>query len=156
MKKRFLIITVVVIAILAVVSAFAVNQFSFNQHMYPQDAIHEDSNLTVRGIVTSIEENYKAWGWDYHIYRFYIQLNITEIVWIKEDLAGSITYSTEDNTISDRNVIGIGYDNLDNPQLVAGQTVECKGHYISVTDLPGSFKLNVAPSINGSFVKAET
>jgi|PlaIllAssembly_1097288.scaffolds.fasta_scaffold1141721_1 hypothetical protein len=156
MKKRFLIITVVVIAILAVVSAFAVNQFSFNQHMYPQDAIHEDSNLTVRGIVTSIEENYKAWGWDYHIYRFYIQLNITEIVWIKEDLAGSITYSTEDNTISDRNVIGIGYDNLDNPQLVTGQTVECKGHYISVTDLPGSFKLNVAPSINGSFVKAET
>ena len=123
--------------------------------MYPQDALHEDSNLTVRGIVTSIEENYTAWGRGYHIYRFYIQLNITEIVWIKEDLAGWIEYSTDNNTTNGWNSICIGYDNLDNPYLVIGQIVECKGHYISVADLPGSFKITVAPSVNDSCLKSQ-
>ncbi len=153
MRKNFLIITIAIIAVLTIVLASAINQELVSKHMYPQDAIHEDSNLTVRGIVTSIEENYKAYGWDYHIYRFYIRLNITEIVWIKEDLASWIEYSTENNTINDGNSIGVGYDNLDNPNLFIGQTVECKGHYISVTDLPGSFKINVAPSINESYLQ---
>jgi len=153
MRKRFLIIAIAVIAVLTIVLAFVINQELVSKHMYPQDALHEDSNLAVRGIVTSIEENYKAYGWDYHIFRFYIRLNITEILWIKDDLASWIDYSTENNTINDRNSIGIGYDNLDNPNLFIGQTVECKGHYISVTDLPGSFKINIAPTINGSYLQ---
>jgi len=153
MRKRFLIIVIAVIAVLTIVLAFVINQELVNKHMYPQDAPHEDSNLAVRGIVTSIQVNYKAYGWDYHIYRIYLLLNITEIVWIKEDLASWIEYSTENNTINGRNSIGIGYDNLDNPNLFIGQTVECKGHYISVTDLPGSFKINIAPTINGSYLQ---
>ncbi|MCW4044795.1 MAG: hypothetical protein NWE94_04685 [Candidatus Bathyarchaeota archaeon] len=155
MRKRFLIATIAIIAVLTIAVAFLVNQELISKHMYPQDALHEDSNLTVRGIVTSIEENYKAWGWEYHIYRFYIQLNITEIVWIREDLSDWIEYSADKNTIKGWNSIGVGYDNLDNPQLIIGQIVECKGHYIPVTDLPGSFKITIAPSVNDSYLKSQ-
>lgn len=155
MRRRFLVATIAVVAVLTIFGAFVINQELVSRHMYPRDALHEDSNLTIRGIITSIEENYKAWGWDYHIYRFYIQLNITEIVWINEDLAGWIEYSTDNNTINGWNSIGVGYDNLDNPQLVTGQIVECKGHYISVTDLPGSFKITVAPSVKDSYLKLQ-
>jgi hypothetical protein len=55
-----MLITVAAIAVIAVVLAFAVNQWSVSQHMYPQDAFHESSNLAVRGIVTSVEENHKC------------------------------------------------------------------------------------------------
>jgi hypothetical protein len=153
MRKRFLLATITIITTLTVLVALAINQELVSKHMYPQDALHEDANLTVKGIVTSVEENYKAVGWDYHIYRFYIQLNITEIVWIREDLAGWIEHSTEKKIINGYSSIGIGYDNLDNPYLVAGQNIECKGHYIPVTDLPGSFKITVAPSVNESYLK---
>ena len=155
MRKRFLIIAIAVIAVLTIVLAFVINQELVGKHMYPQDAIHEDSNLSVRGIVTSIEENYKAYGWDYHIYRIYIQLNITEIVWIKDDLTGWIEYSTDNNTINESNNIGVGYDNSDALQLVIGQTVECKGYYETVYDSPWSHILTVAPSISESYLKPQ-
>ncbi len=155
MRKRFSLIAIAIIAVLVIVLTLVINQELISKHMYPQDAIHEDSNLSIRDIITSIEENYKAYGWDYHIFRFYIQLNITEIVWIKDDLAGWIEYSTDNNTINDWNSIGVGYDNLDNPQLFIGQTVECKGYYLSVTDLPYSFKITVAPSISESYLKPQ-
>ena len=126
-----------------------------NQHMYPQDALHETSNLCVRGIVTSIEQNHKSQGMiiiSYHIFRFYIHLNITEIVWVEEDYAGLIS-PDDNNTVMGWNSIGVGYDNLDDPQLVIGQAVECKGHYMPATDSPWSFMLTVAPSINGSYLE---
>ena len=155
MRKRFLVITVAVIAVSAVVLALVINQELISKHMYPYDAIHEDSNLSVRGIATSIEENHKSQGMtidSYHIFRLYIQLNITEIVWTKHDLAGMI-FSTDNDTINGWDIIGIGYDYPDNPQLFIGQTIECKGYYLSVTDTPYSFKITVAPSINGSYLK---
>ncbi|MEM2098686.1 MAG: hypothetical protein QXU99_02925 [Candidatus Bathyarchaeia archaeon] len=68
-------------------------------------------------------------------------------------MAEHIEYSTVNKTINGWNSIGIGYDNLDNPQFAIGQIVECKGPYISVTDLPGSFKITVAPSVNDSYLK---
>jgi hypothetical protein len=114
--------------------------------MYPQDAIHESSNLAVRGLVTSIEENHKSSGMvigSYHMFRFYIQLNITQVVWIKENSS----FSHVGDTIS------IGYDNLDNPQLSIGQAVECKGYYEPRTDSPYSFKITVSPSISESYLK---
>jgi len=157
-RKWSLVIAVAVIAVLAVVLALVINQELISKHMYPQDAIHENSNLSVRGVVTSIEENHKSYGLginSYHIFRFYIQLNITEIVWISEDLADWTAFSTEDKTISDRNSIGIGYDNLDNPQLFIGQIVECKGYYLSRTDSPYSFQITVAPSISESYLEPQ-
>ena len=123
--------------ILVVVSAFAVDQFLINQHMYPQDAIHEDSNLTVKGIVTSIEQNHKSQGMlitSYHTFRFYTQLKITEVIWVADDHAEYMHASTENNTVMGWDTIYVGYDNLDNPQLVIGQAVECKGYYESRTD----------------------
>ena len=127
--------------------------------MYPQDALHEDSNLTVKGVVISIEENYKAWGFgpnSYHIYRFYITINITEIVWaggyLEDYFPESEGFSFADRTLNGWNSTVIGYDNLDTPNLQIGQTIECKGYYISVTDTPGSFKITVSPSINGSYL----
>ena len=145
------IIIIAATAALTVTVPFVVNQDVVSRHMYPQDAFHEDSNLAVRGVVTSIERNYKAWGWDYHIYRFYFQLNITEVVWVSDDFWGS----AENGTVYGESKIGIGYDNPDSPQLSVGQTVECKGAYVGVTDLPYSFKLTVSPSINGSYLKPQ-
>ena len=158
MRKRFLLITIAAMAVSAVVLALVINQELTSKHMYQQDAINESSNLSVRGVVTSIEENHKSYGFginSYHIFRFYIQLNITQIVWINDDLADWIVFSTDNNTINDWNTIGIGYDNLDNPQLFIGQTVECKGYYLSVTDTPYSFKITVAPSISESYLKPQ-
>ena len=48
MKKRFLIITVAVIAVLAIITILVVNQGAIDGHMYPQDAINEDSNLLIQ------------------------------------------------------------------------------------------------------------
>jgi hypothetical protein len=146
LRKRYLLITVAATAVLAVVLAFVVNQWSVSQHMYPQDAIRESSNLAVRGLVASIEENHKSPGMvigSYHMFRFYIQLSITQVVWIKENSSFSHAGDT----------IRIGYDNLDYPQLSIGQNVECKGYYLSATYSPYSFIITVAPSVSESYLK---
>jgi len=152
LRKRFWLLTIAAMALLTIAVAFAVNHELVTKHMYPLDAFDEASNLTIKGIVTSIEENYKAWGWNYHIYRFYIRLNITEIVWVGDDFWGQ----AENGTVYGESTIGIGYDNPDKPQLSVGKTVECKGCYVGVTDLPYSFKITVSPSINGSYLKPLT
>jgi len=153
-RKWSLVTAVAVIAVLIVVLALVINNELVTKHMYPQDTIHENSNVLVRGVVTSIEENYKSKGFvGYHIFRFYITLNITGIAWINEDTADSTDFSTENKAIHGSNIVGIGYDNLDNPQLSIGQTVECKGFYLSITDSPYSFKIMVAPSISESYLE---
>ena len=125
-----------------------------NGHMYPHDAISQDSNLALKGIVTSIEENYKAEGFavnSYHIYRFLIRINITEITWTEEYLQdGGV--SVDNGTLNGWNITSIGYDNLDTPNLQIGQLIECKGYYVPVKDTPSAFKITVSPSINGSFL----
>jgi hypothetical protein len=146
-----MLITVAAIAVIAVVLAYAVNQWSVSQHMYPQDAIHESSNIAVRGVVTSVEENHKSFGMavgSYHIFRFYIQLNITQVVWIDEN--------SPDVSVSVVNVgdtIGVGYDNLENPQFILGQNVKCKGYYFGATDSIYSFIITVSPSISESYLE---
>jgi hypothetical protein len=145
-RKWYLAIAVAVVAVSAAVLARVFNQESIDEHMYPQDTIHEDSNVSVRGIVTSIEQNYRSGGFGfdcYHIFRFYIRLNITEVVWTSMDSAA----------IRNRDIIGIGYDNLDDPQLSIGQIVECKGYYLPLTDSPYSFQITVAPSISESYLE---
>jgi hypothetical protein len=122
--------------------------------MYPQATLHADSNLSLKGVVTSIEENHKSQGFsDYHIFRWYIRVNITQIVWVKDSLADWVTVSYENSTLNGWNSIGVGYDYPDKPELAIGQTVECKGYYVPVTDSPYSFKLTIAPTINGSYLK---
>lgn len=151
MRKRFLIIAIAVIAVFTIVLAFVINQELVRQHMYPQDAIHDSSNLSVRGVVTSIEENHVSQGMvidSYHIFRFYIGLNITEMVWLKDDFA-----DWDNSTVNGWNTVGIGYDNLDSPQIFVGQTIECKGYYASYTDTPYSFIITVSPSISESYLK---
>ena len=121
--------------------------------------IHEDSNLTIKGVVTSIEENHKSEGYvagSYHTFRFYIQLNITEVIWVADDHAEYIHISTDNNTVMGWDTIYVGYDNLDNPQLVIGQAVECKGYYEPRTDSEWSFKISVSPSISESYLEQET
>jgi hypothetical protein len=146
-----MLITVAAIAVLAVLLAYAVNQWSVSQHMYPQDAFHDSSNIAVKGIVTSAEENHKSSGMavgSYHIFRYYFQLNITQVVWIDEN--------SPDVSVSVVNVgdtIGVGYDNLDNPQFILGQNVECKGYYFGATDSIYSFIITVSPSISESYLE---
>lgn len=156
-RKWYLAIAVAAIAA-SIALALVINQQLINKHMYPQDTLQEDSNLSVRGVITSIEENHRSQGMsinNYHIFRFYIKLNITEIVWITEDLAYSVDFSTGDNTIYDRNSICIGYDNSDTPQLSIGQTVECRGYYRPATDTPYSFIITVAPTISESYLEPQ-
>jgi hypothetical protein len=164
MRKRFLVIAITVIAALTIVLAFSISQYLVSTHMYPQDAMHEDSNLAVRGTVASVEENYEAQGLavtSYHVYRFLIRINITEIVWFggdmeyyfSENFSDSNSFSIEDKTLNGFKTVGIGYDNPDEPNLQIGQAIECKGYYIGVTDAPGSFLITVSPSINGSYLK---
>ncbi len=168
-RKRFLVIAVVaIIAVLVVVSAFVINQAlieaQINTHKYPQDAIQKDSNLSVKGIVTSIEENHESQGFmvgNYHIFRFYIQLNITEIVWfggdmeyyLSENVSDSNRFSVENKMLNGFNAVGIGYDNLDDLNLQIGQVVECKGYYVAHTDTPYSFIITVSPIISESYLK---
>ncbi len=125
--------------------------------MYPQSSLVESSNLIVRGTVASIEENHKSQGMmigSYHIFRYFIALNITKIVWVSEDHAEDIRTTSENNTVMGFDVIAVGYDNyIVNPQQVLGQAVECKGYYEPRTDSEWSFIITVSPSISESYLK---
>jgi hypothetical protein len=150
MRKRILVITVVAIASLALVLAFVANQALVNSHMYPQDALHENANLSVMGIVTSVEQNHKTQGMlinSYHMFRLFIRLNITEVRWTSEDYLNS---SVGGEQIFGSNSISVGYDGLKNLQLAIGQEIECKGFYFGATDSPYSFILTVAPTVSDS------
>ena len=146
MRKRFLIIATAILAVLTIVLAFVINQDLIRNHMYPEDAIQASSNLLVRGIVISVEENHKSQGMtadSYHMFRFFFQLNVTEIVWLN--------WGKSNNTWQD---FYVGYDNPDQPKFSVGQTVEGKGFFASYTDTPYSFLgITVSPRISGSYLK---
>lgn len=124
--------------------------------MYPQDAFKESSNLSIQGVITSIEKNYKIDGFmqgSYHIFQSYIRLNITGIMWIDDNLSDWVTITYDNNTLDGWDTISIGYDNLDNPQLLVGQNIECKGYYVPLTDSPYSFQITISPNIAESYLK---
>lgn len=152
-RRWYLVIAVAVIVLAVVVLARAVDQELVGEHTYPQDTVYENSNVTVRGIVTSIEENHKSYGFGidcYHISRFYISLNITEVVWVGENLADSSRFSAGGSRR-----IGVGYDYLDDPEFSVGQVVECQGFYLGVLDSPLSNMITVAPSVSGSYIEID-
>ena len=154
-RRRLLLIAIILFAVVMTPLFFEVFIYS---HMYPQDALHEDSNLSIRGTVISVETNRKSDGFgltSYHIFRLYIHVNITEIVWAEDWLTEYNAVSYANDTVNGGSSIIVGYDNLDNPQLAVGQNVECKGYYVPVTDTPYSFKITVSQSINGSFLKPQ-
>lgn len=153
MRKQSLIILVAIVVGLVVAGAFFLNQELVVKHMYPQDALHRDANLAVRGIVASVEQNHVTRGLvatNYHIWRFFVRLNITEVLWTSEEYLNS---SVGGCVVFGSNIICVGYDYLDEPELALGQEIECKGFYLGVTDTSYSFVLTVAPSINGSYLK---
>jgi hypothetical protein len=110
--KWLLLITVIVLVIILPLAGF---QLLVSSNMFPQDAIHDSSNLSVKGVVTSIEDNYKIKGFvmgSYHIFQSYILINMTGIEWVKDNLADWINITYENNTLNGWNTICIGYDNL--------------------------------------------
>src|SRR5665648_211921 len=151
-KKRLLIGSVVVLSVLVLaLAAFQVPRFI--EGMYPQEAIRpDDSNLTIRGTINSVEENHKAEGMgSYHVYRYYIKVNISEIVWIGDDLVNWNTdfgRKPDGGLLTVGNKMTIGYDYLDKPQIAVGQMIECKGYYAKYTDTPQSLVITVAPAIS--------
>jgi hypothetical protein len=156
-KRKWLIL--VIATILAVVLSLAAFQLLVNSHMYPQDAIEDSSNLSIKGMIISIEYNYRRDGLmagSYHIFQSYIRVNLTGVVWVDGNLIDWITVDYSNNTVNGWHTIGIGCDNLDNPQLAVGQTVECKGYYVPNTDTPYSFIITVSPSISESYLKTQT
>ena len=153
--RKGLLIAIAILASALIVLSFLINQELIVNHTYPQDTINESSNLTVRGIVTSILQNHRTQGMvlsNYHIFRWYFQLNITEAVWTSEEYLNS---SIGGDTVFGSNTIGVGYDYSDNPQLKIGQEIECKGFYLGVTDTSFSFVLTVSPSVSESYLKSQ-
>lgn len=156
-KRKWLILITVII--LAVVLPLVTFHLLVTSHMYPQDAIQESSNLAVKGVIISVEDNYRRDGFmagSYHIFHAYIRLNITGVLWVDDDLEDWIAVDYENNTMNGWNTIGIGYDNPYNPQLSVGQTIECKGYYVPHTDTPYSYIITVSPSIRESYFKIQT
>jgi hypothetical protein len=126
--------------------------------MYPQDSFKAKSNLSVKGVVTFIEESHRTQGMfpnNYHFYHFYYSLNIREIMWVDDLLANWTAINYVNNTVNGWSIIGVGYDNLDNPQVALGQTVDIKGYYTPYTDTSSSFIITVSPSINESYLKVQ-
>jgi len=82
MKRQFWIIITMLVG-LVVAGAFFLNHELVVKYMYPHDALHRDANLAVRGMVISVERNYVTRGLvasNYHIYRVFIRLNMTEVL----------------------------------------------------------------------------
>ncbi len=162
-----MLLSAIIIIVLAIIIAFVVNQqlirlnqeetaTQFNAHRYPQSSFTETSNLQIKAVITEVSENYTTQGMmlgNYHIYRYFLRVNITEIVWISQDYAKFMRVSIENKTIFDWNTISVGYDNLDNPQFLVGQNVECKGFYEPTTDSSWSLILTISPSITESYLK---
>jgi hypothetical protein len=152
-QQKWLLLIVVVL--LAVVLTYAVS--TNLKPLYAQADIRpEDSNLSIKGVVSSVEESHRAEGWSvYHVYRYYLTVNISEIVWIEDDLANWNTdfgRNPDGLLLTVGKNITIGYDYLDDPQITVGQIIECKGYYASYTDTPESIKLTIAPAISESYL----
>ena len=155
-KRKWLLL--IVLVLLAVVLTYAISMIL--KPLYTQvDIRPEDSNLSIKGVIKSVEENYRAEGWSaYHVYRYYLTVNISEIVWIQDDLA---TWNTdfgrnpEGGLLAIAKNITIGYDYLDKPQIMIGQIIECQGYYAPYTDSPESITLTIAPAISDSYFKQQ-
>jgi hypothetical protein len=155
-KKKWLILPGVILAVIVI--PLGLLQFFFYGHMYPQDALHTESNLAIKGVIASIEENKVSQGMtpnSYHIYRYYLSVNITEITWADKFISETYGFSYENKTLNSfsGNMTYIGFDGFEAPNFTVGQEIECKGYYVPVTDSPYSFKLSIAPSITGSYLK---
>lgn len=89
-----------------------------------------------------------------------LKVNISEIVWIEEDLAN---WNTDNGRKPDGVLltvgkdITIGYDYVDEPKpkITTGRMIECKGFYLAVTDSPQSLILTIAPDISESYLKTQ-
>jgi hypothetical protein len=163
-KRKWLLIVLIVLVLVVSLALVGLELLVYS-HMYPQDSYNGKANLAVKGVVTSIQDNYKVNGMvmgSYHIFRSYIRLNVTEILWVDNYLADTkipfdsgtsgVTHGFNLSSVYDMRFVGIGYDNFDKPHLSVGQTIECKGDYAPATDSPYSFKITVSPSINGSYL----
>jgi hypothetical protein len=85
--KRRALVAVLVLGVALTLAGFGI--LIFLNGLYPQVEITpEDSNLTIRGVVVSVEENHRSEGWSaYHVYRYYLRVNISEVFWVDGDLA---------------------------------------------------------------------
>jgi hypothetical protein len=155
-KKKWLILLGIILAVTII--PLGLLQLFFFGHMYPQNALHNESNLAIKGVITSIEENKVSQGMtpnSYHIYRYYLSVNITEITMADKFISETNGFSYENKTLNSfsGNMTYIGFDGFEAPNFTVGQAIECKGYYVPVTDSPYSFKLSIAPSITGSYLK---
>ena len=155
-KKLSLFVSIAVLFTLVIVLvAFQVPRYL--EWTHPQvDIRPDDSNLLIKGVINSVEENHKAEGMGvYHIFPYYIRVNISEVVWVENDLSKWISTSGIE-LLNVGKIVEIGYDCQDNPQLAIGQMIESKGFYQKVTDNPQSLIITIAPNISGSYFKQQT
>jgi hypothetical protein len=154
-KSRKLLLFAVVLLVL-VIGLEVIGILNYLEGLHPQTPINQDdSNLLIKGEVASVSENHRSEGMgSYHIYRYFISVNISEVVWAGDDLESWINdYGKE--FISVGKTVGIGYDDIEEAQLFIGQTLEIKGHYEPRTDSPQSLIITVASAINGSYLKTQ-
>ncbi|MBE3115818.1 hypothetical protein IMZ68_01305 [Candidatus Bathyarchaeota archaeon] len=70
-------------------------------------------------------------------------------------MADWINGTNSNSPLSFGNIVEIGYDYLDKPQIVVGQMIECKGFYKAVTDTPQSLRITIAPNISESYLNPQ-
>lgn len=112
-----------------------------------------DSNLTVQGLITRIELNRKFEGFTaYHVFPAVIRINITQVVHVDNDFQTE-QIPWDNKTWNGSPSLTIAYDQPYLLNLQMGQLIECRGHYISITDSAYSFKILVSNYVNDSYIK---
>jgi hypothetical protein len=123
------------------------------------DLSPRNATITVRGVAKEIKLEYISYGLvSYHVFPAVIIFNVTEVVWMSDEVRTFINYDIN-NTFYNSfwnpgNLRSIGYDNKDMPSLSEGSLLEASGYWIPDTDSAYSMKLVVAPNVIGSYVKS--
>jgi len=159
--RRFLPVIVVVMLIPTVLAGVKIMTDPIKPWMGQENWSNlapRNATVTVRGIVKEVELNHISYGLaSYHIFPAVIILNITEVVWMSDEVHAFLNKEIN-NTFYNSfwkvgNLRSIGHDFKDVPNLTEGELIEASGYWLYTTDSAYSMKLVVAPNVNGSYVK---
>jgi hypothetical protein len=122
------------------------------------DLASRNASLTVRGIIKEVELNHISYGYvGYHIFPALIILNVTEVVWMNDEvswfLATEINNTFYNSFWKAGNPRMIGYDLKEPLSLTQGDYVVASGYWVYTTDSAYSMTLVIAPNVNESYIK---
>lgn len=159
--RRFLPAVIAAVMVLTlIIGFFAYVTLSSDQRILVPDLTSDHSNVAARGVVTAIYPNFTSYGLGgphmkpYHLFPAVVVLNLTGILWTRDDINSSITYWKNPHSLGvPFRDVALVYDASDVPALTTGDPVEFSGYYERVTDMVNSFFVTISPSVNGSYMK---